>query len=279
MPKSTRPRLGRRRRGAKRLRRTVTNSPLPPAISPLNPPGSILPAGLKRVQAAYQFSNFPVSTSNAGWNAQIGAVTSPISINNIYDPLILSGGELTSHLDNKYRPAVGHDVYAQSFDEYVVVSAKVTAEIMPLNTNADHEASLSLSLCPTMQEQGPWESTVEDYSNLVALGYPVKDADKDLGGSLKHSVSVSMKNLFEQKESIANAGDDYAGNFTELTSESPVKSAYCMLVLRNNNTLSSVPVFCNMRLKIEYLLLPRGVKVPPVDLPVMGPPNPPPSMF
>lgn len=273
MPKYTRPRLGKRRRGAKRLRRTVTNSPLPPAISPLNPPGSILPAGLKRVQAAYQFSNFPVSSTNAGWNPQIGAVTSPISINNIYDPLILSGGELTSHLDNKYRPAVGHDVYAQSFDEYVVVSTKVTAEVMPLDVG--HEANISLSLCPTMQEQGPWESTVADYSNFVALGYPIKDGDKDLGTSLKHSVSVSMKNLFEQKESITNAGDDYSANFNELTTQSPAKSAYCMLVLRNNNILSNVPVSVNMRLKVEYLLLPRGVKVPPTDLPVADPNQPP----
>jgi len=269
MPKSTRTRFGKRKRG-QRLRRYVRNSPLPPAISPLNPPGSILPHGLKRVQAAYDYKNFPINATNSpGWNTGLAAVASPISINNIYDPLIITNGELVTPLFDEYRPAVGHDVYAGQFDEYVVVSTKVSVELSPLNNQ--QVTDYSVALCPTTQTEQEWEQFIGDFSNLVALGYPVKTVDKDTGKPLKHSVSVSMKNLFEMKESITNAGDEYAASFYQIADLEPAKHARCMLIIRPGNDATTSIV--NLRLKVEYLLLPRAVKIPKLDAKVTTTPG------
>lgn len=274
MPKIQRPKLGKRKRGGQRLQRFVPNRPLPPAISPLNPPGSILPQGLKRVQAAYDFTNFHVSSTSPGWAAGLNAVCSPISLNNIYDPLFVSNGELVPSLFNEYRPAVGHDTYATFFGEYVVVSAKVTVEVNPTAaTNASTTTlwEYNVALCPTIMDQGAFEAQVLDFSNLCALGYPVKTVDRDSGKPLVHSVAVSMRNMFEMKESIANAGAEYGADFYRTADLEPTRSAKCMLVIRP--TVDNPQSVINMRLKIEYLILPRNVKVPKPDFKVSETPQ------
>lgn len=271
MPKSMRTRYGKKKRNS-RLRRYVRNSPLPPAISPLNPPGSILPAGLKRVQAAYNYPEFNInSASSPGWATGLQAVASPIAINNIYDPLILSNGELTTPLFDEYRPAVGHDVYAGQFDEYVVVSTKVSVECLPIQGNTNIPPfGFSVALCPTIQDQQTWEAQVGDFSNLLALGYPVKTVDADASRPLVHSCAVSMKNLYEMKESITNAGDEYAASFYALADIEPAKQARMMLIIKPS--VDNQSARCHLKVKVEYLLLPRAVKVPKLDAKVTSTP-------
>jgi hypothetical protein len=146
----------------------------------------------------------------------------------------------------------------------------VTAELAPPGTAFD--GNFTIALCPTSLRQQDWEQHIGDFSNLLALGYPTKSIDKDAGRPLIHSMAVSMKNLYEMKGSITNAGDEYAASFFQLSDFEPAKQATCMLVIRPS--VDSAAGLVNLKLKIEYLIMPRSVKPPPLDARVVTPTPP-----
>jgi len=260
------------------------------ALTAQHPMASIFASPkVRRTQAVYTFNNIDVRNAPENLTVLPGkdCIVYHISGSNLYDPLILHGvnnSEIHNNLvpDDTYRPAAGHDTYAQFLEQYCIVGSRCTVRLADSReasgTGTDFDYAINWGIC-SHSNPPKYEQQLADYGHAIQTGLLGSTLTAD-SGQVALSQVVSPSKAFGVKSAKEN-GKDFDAKFNELVvdvtgtfdNQRPENSTFHTIVIDAINAPAQQnyqPINCDMVIEMEYLFYPRGTKLGLPDAPVTG---------
>lgn len=263
------------------------------ALTAQHPMASIFASPkVRRTQAVYTFNNIDVR--NAADNLTVlpgkNCIVYHVSGSNMYDPLILHGvnnGEIHNNLvpDDVYRPAAGHDTYAQFLEQYCIVGSRCTVRLADSKEGlgqgsgaGNYDYAINWGIC-SHSNAPRYEQQLQDYGHAIQTGLLASTITAD-SGQVALSQVVSPSKAFGVKSCKEN-GKDFDAEFGELTvdvtgifdAKKPENHTFHTIVIDAVNVPASStysPINLDMVIEMEYLFYPRGTKLGLPDAQVTG---------
>lgn len=244
---------------------------------------------VRKSQAVYKFTalNMVDSSSNTLVDPASGTIVFHVSGSNMYDPLMSNAsinGEVRNNLvpDDVYRPAAGHDTYAEFLEQYCCVGSRMTVRMAdhvesPGTGSGGADYNLDWGICSS-SDPPQYEVGLADFAHACTAGLQTATVTAD-SGQVSLSQVISPSKAFGVKDCKQN-GKDFDAKFGELAiphsghfaEQKPENAVYHTIVIDPIQTGSDTAQNFDMIVEIEYLFYPRGTKLGEADAPVN--PNP-----
>lgn len=218
---------------------------------------------VRKTQAVLTARAVDLSTESKLISSPSGLVIFSFSGSNMYDPANHAYSAFPVP-PASYRPAAGHDTYAQFLTQYCIVGSRITVRLSDAVSNtastADHVVEYGLTSSTSMNS---YIFNVTDWDNAVTCGLKCATLGVQSGKSSQSAV-ISNSKAFGVRDCKQNGKDFdatfFQHSFQNLNSYFPENHVFHHLVIRpfpvtpgsTNTDLKDITV------ELEYLFYPRG---------------------